>query len=111
MRKTDYTPAGQRNKQIILQAKTVSKDLELNTTETWIDWRTVWGAVLPETGSTFYKLKSESPEVTIVFIVKYNSNIRPYMRIKYKSRYYAVLGIINPQEANVELWLTCKGVA
>ena len=101
--------AGRLTEQIALQVKTLGKDEELSTTETWSNWRTVWAECIPKTGREYFKLQTTNSEVTDVFAVRHNSSITPHMRVKYKGRDYDIIDVM-PVKRNVELWLTCKAV-
>lgn len=98
-------------KQLTLQIKTITQDAELNPIETWNDWRTVWTAPMPKTSKEYFKLQTMNNEITEVFKVRYNANINSYMRVKFRNKYFDIIGSpINPEERNEELWITCKGV-
>jgi SPP1 family predicted phage head-tail adaptor len=71
---------------------------------------TVWAAAMPKTGREFYRLANVNSEITEVFRIRYNSSVTPHARVKFGGRYFEVISVINPEERNKDLLLTCKGV-
>jgi len=103
--------AGKLTHLITIQKKTVTQDDELNPIETWADWKTPWAEPLNETSREVYRLKTENPEVTRVFRIRYLVGITAYQRIKFGGDYYEIIGKpINEGERNASLLITCKGV-
>jgi len=104
--------AGNMNCRITIQHKTKVQDSELNWTETWVDWKTVWAEPLDETSREVYRLNSENPEVTRAFRIYYMAGVTPYQRIRFKvTRFYEIIGWpTNESERNATLLISCKGV-
>jgi len=103
--------AGELTHQITLQIKSIAQDAELNAVETWADWRTVWAAPLPKAGREFFRLATMNSEIEEVFKIRYMGSVTSRMRVKFRGRYFDIIGPpINPEERNEELLLTCKGV-
>lgn len=102
--------AGELTHQIILQIKSIFQDSELNPIETWNDWRTIWASPLPKTGREFYRLSTNNSEITEVFKIRYIAGVNPHQRIKFRNKYLEIIDVINTEEKNEEIILTCKGV-
>jgi len=101
---------GELTHQITLQIKTITQDAELNSIETWNDWRTVWASLLPKTGREYYRLSTRNSEITEVFKIWYIGNINVHQRIKFQNKYFEIIEVINTDEKNIELLLSCKAV-
>ena len=96
---------------ITIQEKTITQDAELNSIESWIDWKTIWAAPLDETSREFYRLATNNSEVTKAFKIRYFDGVTAHQRISSKGRYFEIIGEpINISERNIELILTCKGI-
>jgi SPP1 family predicted phage head-tail adaptor len=103
--------AGELSHQIILQIKSITQDAELNAVETWNTWRTIWAAPMGKTSREFYRLSTNNSEITEVFKIRYIAGINARQRIKFKGRYFEIIGEpINEGERNEILLLTCKAV-
>jgi SPP1 family predicted phage head-tail adaptor len=96
--------------QIIIQIKSISQDAELNAVETWMDWRTLWAQAMPKLGKEYYKLQTINNDITEVFKTRYIAGINPRQRIKFMCKYYEIIDVINTDERNKELLITCKAV-
>ena len=101
---------GSLTHQIILQIKSITQDAELNSIETWRDWRTVWASPLPKTGREYYKLATVNSEITEAFKTRYIGFISPHLRIKFRNKYYEIIDVINEGERNETLMITAKAV-
>ena len=101
---------GELTHQIVLQIKSITQDAELNPIETWQDWRTVWASPMPKTGREFYKLATVNSEITEAFKIRYIAGVNPHQRIKFRNKYLEIIDVINTEEKNKEIILTCKGV-
>ena len=103
--------AGELRHRITIQAKTITQDSELNSVETWVTLATVWAAALPKDGREFYRLSTMNSEITEAFKIRYRSTVIPHMRLIHKGKTFDIIGVINTEERNREMLLTCKGVA
>lgn len=102
--------AGELRHTIVIQNKTITQDDELNPIETWGTFLTVRAAPMPKEGREFYRMSAMNSEITEVFRVRYSSTITAHMRVKFRSKYFDIIGVINPDERDIELLLTCKAV-
>ena len=100
--------AGELTHRIIIQAKDITQDAELNPIETWIDWRTLWTSPMPKTGREYYKLATVNSEIEEAFKIRYIAGVNTHQRVKFRDKCFEILGVINTAEKNEEIILTCK---
>ena len=103
--------AGQLNKCIILQSKTNVADGMGGFTATWGDQATVWAAIWPVKATDIVRTNQDVIVITHRIIIRYRTGLKSDWRIKFGSRYFDIVSIINPNEANESLELLCKEVA
>ena len=101
--------AGELTHQITLQIKSIFQDNELNSVETWQDWRTIWCKPMPKSGREFFKLQTMNSEITEAFKIRYLAGVNPHQRVKFRGKYFEIIEVINEGERNIWLILTCKG--
>ena len=101
---------GSLTHQIILQIKSITQDAELNSIETWRDWRTVWASPLPKTGREYYRLATNNSEITEAFKIRYIAGVNPHQRIKFRGKLLEMIEVVNEEERNKTLILTAKAV-
>jgi len=75
---------------------------------TYKDWKTVWGAILPNSGRMYFEAKQANSEVEGTIIVRYITGVLPTMRIKYGTRVFSIISIIQPKENRRELNILYK---
>ncbi len=67
---------------------------------TWIDQFSVWAAIKPMVGNRRYLAQQIDARISGTVIVRYRADIIPSMRIKYGTRYFEIISVRNPDEAN-----------
>ena len=97
--------AGQLNKRITFQAPTVTAGEGITG---YVDSFTVWGAIKPLVGSRRYQAKQLNSEVAGQIVIRYRDDVTTPMRVKYNSRYFQILSIVNPNESNEALEIEYK---
>ena len=97
--------AGQLNKRITFQTPAVAAGEGVTT---WVDSFTIWGAIKPLVGSRRYAAKQLNSEISGQIVIRYRNDIDPAMRIKYGTRYFQILAVINPNEENESLEIEYK---
>lgn len=102
--------AGKLNKRIILQTPTVSTDSELNVSNSWGTFKTVWAAVEPLMGREYLLANSTVPNVSTRFRIRYVAGITTAMRISYGSKFYNITTVIDVNEEHRELILMAAEV-
>lgn len=100
------TQIGAMDKRVTFQTGTlVSDGMGAGGTMSWADTLTCWVALWPLRGSE--ALEGMKLEHTITHKVRcwYSDLINPKQRIKYGTRCFEIISLINPDEANIELEL------
>lgn len=103
--------AGDYNRTITFQRKTIAYDTVNKPIETWADAFTVWAGVITSGGKEFYAAQKKNEETTAIFKIRYRSDISTKMRIKYANSIYEILPPINDVNArHIELLISAKEV-
>lgn len=74
----------------------------------WTDVATVWAAIDPVSGKEFYAAQQSQSEVTHKVRCRYRAGLATAMRIKYGSRLFRILSIIDWEERHESLLIMCK---
>ena len=99
---------GAMNKRIEIQAKTSVRDTMGSFTDTWATLYTRYAAIWPTQAKEVIQSNSLTMIATHRIRIRYKAGIDASYRIKYGTRYFSIVGIINPQEDNRWLDLICK---
>lgn len=102
--------AGELNRRITLQIKTITYDTVNEPIETWTDYATVWAAVITTGGREFYAAQKLNAETSTVFKVRYNPVINTYMRIRWGNRKFEIIGVNDVDARHEELQISAKEV-
>ena len=87
--------AGQLDRQVELQAKTVSQDDHGEEIETWTGIATIWAGRKDLRGKEFFAAKQLSAEIACRWHVRYRNDITPdASRLVYEGNIYDVLAVI-----------------
>ena len=101
-------PIGDLNKRITFQYTTSVADGMGGFDETWVDYATVWAAIWPSSAKELIQSMQTDMVITYRIRVRYRSAYLPSWRIKFKTRYFNIESILNPNEKNEYLDLMCK---
>ena len=74
----------------------------------WDDVVTVWASIDPLKGREFYAAQQSQSEVTHNICCRYRAGLTSAMRIKYRSRKFAIESIIDHEERHQSLLIKCK---
>jgi SPP1 family predicted phage head-tail adaptor len=102
---------GDLKKRITLQSKTNVADGLGGFTSTWGDEVSLWAAIWPVSASEQVQAMQTVMTITHRIRIRYWSGIHSSWRIKFGDRYFAIVSIINPNEANKILDLMVKEAA
>lgn len=103
--------AGKLRHRITIQYKSSeSPDSAGNPQPVWADEATVWGSVEPLSGREFFAAQQVNSEVTHRITMRYRSGMDPEKRIKFGTRYFGILAVLNREERNISLELLCVEV-
>ncbi|OPY74917.1 MAG: Phage head-tail joining protein [Syntrophorhabdus sp. PtaU1.Bin153] len=102
---------GAMNKRITIQHSTRIADGLGGWTISWADTGTVWAAIWPVSASEQVKAMGQTMTITHRIRIRHRGNIRASHRIKYGNRYFNIVAITNPNEANEYLDILAKEAA
>jgi len=77
-------------------------------TDTWTDAATIWAAIWPTSAKEIIAANATTMVVSHRIRIRYRSVLQAVWRIKFGNRYFAIVSIINQNEANEYLDLMCK---
>lgn len=105
--------AGDLDKRVTLQRLTANspdRDQGGATDESWTDLATVWAKMMPLRGREYLAAQEINTEVTGAIQIRYRSDLslNSANRVKYGTRYYDILAIVDPLERHEELILYVK---
>jgi len=102
--------AGTLNKLVWFQALTESADGKGGITKTYADSVDAWASIWPLRAKERQEAMKHEATVTHQIRTWYQSGIAADMRIRYGSRYFNIISMINPDEANRELHFLAEEV-
>ena len=91
---------GDLNKRIILQYETKVSDSMGGFTTVWNDAATVFAAIWPTSAAELVQSKQTDMVISHRIRIRFRSVLRPSWRIKFGTRYFNIVSIINPNEKN-----------
>lgn len=105
------TRIGDMDKKVTFQTGALTGDgMGAGGTTTWSDTLTCWAAIWPlRSGESLENLKTEL-RVTHKIRCWYDSSISADQRVKYGSRYFQIVSLINPNEDSIELEILAEEV-
>jgi len=103
--------SGDLKHRITIQYPTITKDATGAPITTWNDSATVWAAIWPVSANEITAANSTTMVISHRIRIRYRSVLRSSWRLKFGSRYFAIISILNPNESNELLDLMCKEAA
>lgn len=100
--------AAQLKERITLETATRTSDELGGGTITWSTFTGAWAMIKPKTANEAFWAKHLEHRVTHMVVIRYVANVSPTMRVKFGSRYFAIKGVKNVDEANQFLELNCE---
>lgn len=73
----------------------------------WKPWRTVWASVEPQSGTETDELGRFVPEVRYKIVTRYLQGVTSDMKVEYKDKTLTIKAVLNQEERNRYLELTC----
>lgn len=101
---------GSLNKRIELQASTAVADGMGGQTLTWATSKTVFAAIWPTSAAERVESGQTTLTVTHRIRIRYDSSVSPAWRVKFGTRYFSIVSLVNPNEKNALLDLLCREV-
>lgn len=102
---------GDLKHRVEIQAQTKSADGMGGFAVSYSTLATVFCAIWPTSANEVISANSPSMVVTHRIRMRYRSTMKSSFRIKLGNRYFSIISIINPNEANQYLDLMCKEAA
>jgi len=97
--------AGQLKHRIVIEQQTQTKNAIDEIILTWSTFCTVWAAIEPATGQTYYAANQLEAKVDGRVRMRYHDDLDPTMRIRFGDRILNIVSIIHPKENHRELHL------
>lgn len=102
--------AGDLNKRLTLQYPVRTPDTMGGFAVVWTTAAEIFGAIWPVSASETVQAGQATMTITHKIRIRYRANVKASWRIKFGSRYFSIVGIINPNESNKLLDLLCREV-
>lgn len=100
---------GSLNKRVVLQAPTETQDAAGGPVRSYAaDTATVWAAIEPLAGREWVEAQKINAEATGRVRIRHYSGLLPTWRVKYGTRTYDVLAVVNIEERGREMILYVK---
>ncbi len=97
--------AGQLRHRIVIEQPTQTKNAIDEVVLTWSTFCTVWAAIEPAIGQSYYAANQLESKVDGRVRIRYRDDLEPTMRIKFGDRILNIVSIVHPQENRRELHL------
>ncbi len=95
---------------ITLQTLTRTADAGGGYSETWTDTATVWASIEPLNGYERFQAQQMEAGLSHKITMRYRTGVSPVMRVKFGARIFRIHAVLNPDERNERLVLTCAEV-
>lgn len=103
--------AGDLNKRIEWQYQTKTPDGMGGFQIIWVTACTVWCFISPVSANEIIAANAVSMVISHMIRIRYRSVFKSSWRGKFGSRYFSIVGVTNPNEANEFLDVMCKEAA
>jgi SPP1 family predicted phage head-tail adaptor len=101
---------GPLRKQLSMQSRSTAEDSYGQPTETFTEYKVVWGSINPVSGSEIISGQQQSGEITHKVNIRHNTSVVITDRVVFESRTFEIIFIRNVQERNHWQELLCKEV-
>ncbi|MGC6407561.1 phage head closure protein [Bisgaard Taxon 45] len=78
------------------------------TVTKWGKVATIWAEIKPLAGREYFSAQQVQSEITTQIFIRYLPGVLPTMRVKFGSRFFEIISVINANERNIYLQLMCK---
>ena len=93
--------AGSLRHKIIFQELTVANDTWGHSSETWTDQVTTYASIWTLRGTERMEGLKLDNEITHKIRIRYRTDLHPKMRIKFGTRYFNIISLIDPDERHI----------
>lgn len=99
---------GDLRHRVTLQYQTRASDSMGGATISWVDAATVFAGIWPVSAKEQVAGSQQTMEVTHRIRMRYRLNLKASWRLKFGTRYFAIVSVVNPNERGKMLDLLCK---
>jgi SPP1 family predicted phage head-tail adaptor len=78
--------------------------------DNWVDGATVWAQVQLNSGREFFQAKKINDQISGVFKIRYIAGVNSAMRVRYGTRFFDIVAVIDVDERRQELQINSKEV-
>jgi len=100
--------SGKLRHRVTIQKKSVARDAYGSETVTWLEEAVVWASVEPIAGREYFMSQQMQSDVTHRIIIRYYAGVIPSYRIKFGTRIFDIMSVINTEERNREMVLMAR---
>ena len=101
--------AGQLDKRVTIQSKTVTRDSFGAEVETWSTHDTVWASIEPLRGREWLETRQVQADIDTRIRIRYLSTVTPSMRVVWGTHIYDIIAPpIHTRTDNRETQLMCR---
>lgn len=93
---------------VTLQSRSTISDGSGQELQTWTDVLTAWAAIEPALGATQVVGEADFASITHDVLIRFRPNVTARMRLKYGSRVFEVVSVIDIEERHFWLQLQCS---
>lgn len=105
-----WTYIGQMRSQMAIEKATETTDATGAVVQTWSEIGLVWAYIRPLSGRELSDARQVEADVTHEVRMRYRSDLTARMRLTFRGRTLEILGLVNIDELDRELILTCVEV-
>ena len=102
---------GDLNKRITIQYEVQTSDAMGGFSVVWTDLKTVWAAIWPVSANEHLQAMQNTMTITHRIRIRYRSDLSASYRIKYGTRYFNIVSMVNPNERGEWLDIMAKEAA
>lgn len=100
--------AGKLRHRVDIQKPTNAQNSLGETVPTFVDQDRVWAEVMPLSGRELLAARQTTGEVTHQVTIRWRDGLTPTHRIRFGTRIFEILSVINVEERNREMRVLCK---
>lgn len=95
--------AGLLRHKVQLQAPQIAQDPDTGEmVKTWVTIAEPWAQIVPSSAREFIAASAEQSEVRGRIVIRYRGDVDASMRIVYRGKWYAILGVLEDAESGLE---------
>lgn len=92
----------------ILKAPADERGAPTQDVSRWVEVRTVRASVRPIRGRELWEAEQAQSIIDHRIIIRYDSAVRPSMRVQFEGRTFEILYVIDPEEQHRWMQLMCR---